>query len=369
MNESLRINSSQIFDLAAHGYKYELQGLCRLAQGNSLPQLVPLFSENHRFLTRGAAGFLDSFTLDDIFANGIFDASGASPVTEKLSAIINLAAYCTIFGGWTIPVAELNESQVDHYLQMAFSNSGPNREELGQNMAMRLNKGDTARIVNILKVLGLLKIDSHQCRQLGIGASVGLRDRQATHELPVVQPVAPQPGIAPLRFGVKSEPPRSVTLIDNDPAMATVYEQINRAEGSNGITATNQDLYQALEGHALEMAQGNAQAFNLVTSYRIEPRAFPDSLRFLKALGSVITDSADLVMTMGSGDDIEQFQHRTDVFDAIAAELKNRDMQPYRLKFHQDGTLHEQWANPVYGLSHYASHQALYCRLNRAALQ
>jgi hypothetical protein len=167
---------------------------------------------------------------------------------------------------------------------------------------------------------------------------------------------------------VRLEAPASVVLVDNDPVMAPLYQQINRDEAVYGVSAMNQDLYQAVEVLSHCMKRGDSHACNLVTAFRIEPRAFPDAAQFLGTLGSVITAKADLVMTMGSGDDVDQFKHRLQVFDSVEEDLKARGMRPLRMKFHVDGSLQEQWAGSVFGLSHYASHQALYCKLDKEAL-
>ena len=370
MNDSLRVRPSQIFGMAVEGYRHELRALTRLVKSPYFLQLVPWFSQYPLFLERGASCYLGENSLDKLFkSDGILDASVDDPLLERLFAAINLAASCSIFGGWTIPVSELDETRVNEYLSMALASNPESRETLGQSMAERLNKGDAMRIVQLLRLLGLLKTKSSSCHHLAIGASVGLRDRLATHESPALQPVALPPAISPLRFGVKLEAPASVVLVDNDPVMAPLYRQINKEKTINGVSAMNQDLYHAVEMLSGSIECGYRHACSLVTAFRIEPRAFPDTVRFLDAIGSVIAAEADLVMTMGSGDNVAQFKHRLQVLDSISGELEARGMRPLRMKFHVDGSLQEQWIGSVFGMSHYASHQALYCRLNREALR
>jgi hypothetical protein len=335
VTQTARFTDGAIYDLAREGFLHELGILVEITCSSWFRELLPAFLTYKAFLASGKHSFLDDDTLRQLLKQqaGIDALDGAEEI-KKLFLCANLAACCEIFAGWTIPVDELDPDRTGEYLQLALANAGADKTSLGRNMAQRLNNGDTVRIIQALKLLGLIRADTDSYHQLSLGASIGRRDCHALHLEPSLLPVAPAASPAalpPLRFGARSCNPMDIILMDNDPVLQPVYEQLNAA-------------------------------------FRIEPRAFPDIGFFLDSIGGVIDEHADFVMSIGSGDTDDEFKHRLEVLDAISENLTQKGMQPIRIKCYRGATLKEQRASPAFGLNQYASYETLYCRLDRNRL-
>jgi hypothetical protein len=140
------------------------------------------------------------------------------------------------------------------------------------------------------------------------------------------------------------------------------------AEGQGSVKAITADLYEGLDWLTQQVENRVMPPRTMVVAYRIEPRAFPDIEQFLDSIGNVIADSADLVMTIGSGDTTEEFRHRIDVLEGIYRNLADKGMNPLRIKYYSGVNTEEQRASPVFGLNQYASYETLYCKLDKRRL-
>jgi hypothetical protein len=371
MTGSPGFTDNEIYRLATEGYLYELGMLIRLVKSRDFKNLLPFFLDYEKFLSRGKEAFFGRTYLRDILMNRrVIDGAVKSGVTATLFSCANLASWCEIFGGWTIPFTTLDSTQTREYLQMAIHHGGREHEKLGQNMAIRLNNGDTVRVIQVLKLLGLVSLDSSACDQLSLGASTGQRDRHALHLTPWIKPAEPMLPISlqsRLKFGVDSGHPESVVLIDNDPEIKSIYESLNTEEGER-VCAINMDLYDGLSRLAEAVINAQVKPRNLVAAFRIEPAAFSDIGLFLELLGKVVNKSADLIFTIGSGNSLDGFVHRLEVLDELDQKLLERGMTPVRVKCYKGRTLEQKRANPVYGLNQYASYETLYCRITREQL-
>ena len=371
MTRAARFTDDTIYDLAREGFLHELGVLVEITRSPWFRELLPSFLTYKAFLSSGRHSFLDDRLLGKLLKEpaGINALDSAAEV-KKLLLCANLAACCEIFAGWTIPVDELDPDRTGEYLRLALANAGADRKSLGRNMAQRLNNGDTVRIIQTLKLLGLIRADTNGYHQLSLGASIGRRDCHALHLEPSILPVAPATSptvMPPLRFGVRPGNPTDIILMDNDTALQPVYERLN-ADQPGRVTAMNVDLYDGLQEIAQKVSKEQLPARTLIAAFRIEPRAFPDIDFFLDGIGRVLDARADFVMTIGSGDTDDEFRHRLEVLNGISERLSQKGMQPVRIKCYRGETLKEQRARPAFGLNQYASYETLYCKLERNRL-
>ena len=371
MTQNPRFTGQDIYDLAKEGFLHELGKLVEITQSIGFRELLPKFLTYNAFLTTGKQRFfIESLTENLLKETRFIDASNCPTDAGKLFLCANLAACCEIFSGWTIPVNDLDMNRTNEYLEMALANAGVDKESLGRNMAQRLNNGDTVRVVQTLKLLGLLDADISSCHQISLGASIGRRDCHAMHLEPSIIPagtIATSEVLSPLRFNVRPGKPADIILMDNDPVMKPVYDRLN-TEGKGHIAAMVTDLYDGLGGLARQVEDSEVTPRTMVVAFRIEPRAFTDIDRFLDSIGKVIAESADFVMTIGSGDTTDEFRHRQDVLTVLNRRLSDHGMNPFRIKAYSGGNTEEQRANPVFGLNQYASYETLYCRLEKSKL-
>ncbi len=362
---------STIYKLATEGYLYELRMLVRLVKTNEYTELLSVFSDYETFIhSKNKQLFTQEVIEQFLLKNNTINTSVSSEPARQLFTCANMAACCEVFEGWTIPVNELEMHKTNEYLQLALNSVGPDKDDIGNKMAQRLNACDTARVIQPLKLLGLLKVESQACYQLSLCCSVGERDRNALHHTPFIKaaqaPVFPTSTPSPLVFGTNLHGYKNIVMIDNDTVLDAIYKQLN--DENENILAMNTDLYAGLEALANKIENKEAGPRNLVVSFRLAPEAFPDIKRYLDCLAAVISEEADLVMTIGAGDNLAEFKHRLQVMNAIFDDLLTRGMQPFRIRNYKGKTPKQQHLRLVNGLSQYASYETIYCRLSKSKL-
>lgn len=370
-----RMSQDTAFNIAFSGYLCELDLLVRMVHSDYLMKLLPSLLDYPEFLSRGRRTLFGPHPLDLFCDNeGVISGTNEQPRTKELFACANLAACCHLFAGWTIPLGSLEGHQVGQYCQYAISQIGGGQFEQTRMMANRLNNGDAARVVQTLKILGLIDVNSSRYRQLSLGASAGARDREAIHQTPVIRAAVPgADGITaktrwnelpPIAFGVLPAVVQDIVLVDINPNLKQHYEQLNAMENA-GVLALNQDAYDALGHLAAMIGENRVMPRDLVVLFRMEPVMLPDIDRFVDLLDPVIAETADLVISIGAGDATEEFADRLAKMDEISASLSRRGMKPVRIKWCRGNTVEQQRDNPLFGLAAYASFEILYCKLRK----
>ena len=355
------MSQDNILKLAIEGYSYELKELIRLYQSDTGAEIISFFSNFDSFISDKRTDVFGKNILQTLTTDNFIDAADLSDLGSKLFAFANLAASCGIFGGWIIPLNTVDINKSDEFLKMAISGAIKTQPNLGQNMADRLNNGDTIRIVQILKLLGLLEIKPEHY-QLSTGCSVGGRDRMATHTTPQIS-INHFIQNPPVKLSVQQSPVHDIVLIDNDVNLKPVYDELN-ANNVN-IYAFNQDFYIGLDQVAESIASNKLKPRTLITAYRLEPRAYTDVSRYLSSIGRVIDSQADFLTTIGSGDTDEEFRDRKQVMEDIFNDLLDRGMKPVRIKMYTGDSVLQQRSNPLFGLNQYASYEIIYCKLKK----
>lgn len=372
MTRAERFSDETIYQLAEAGFLHELEHLIRATHRPEFRDLLPAFVSYKNFLTTEKHRFFGIHLAKRLLKEKrILDFASDRKEIQKLALCANLAAWTEIFHGWTIPVGGLQVTRANEYLQMALSSTNIPRDELGRGMAQRLNNGDTVRVVQILKLLDLIAEDTGSHQQLSLGASIGRRDCYALHLTPSILPLAPvSTAAAPpsLHFSVQPSSAAHTILIDNDPSLQPIYDALNK-ETEGKVSASNTDICEGLRLLAEQINRSQLEPRTLVAAFRIEPAAFGDFRSIIDAVGKVIDRSADLVMTIGSGDTDDVFRERLQVLGEISDELARRDLKPVRIKTYKGQSLNEQRSKPVFGLNQYASYETLYCRLDRSKLE
>jgi hypothetical protein len=75
-----------------------------------------------------------------------------------------------------------------------------------------------------------------------------------------------------------------------------------------------------------------------------------------------------MLLTIGAGNNLAEFESRIRCFDALSKLLKSRGMEPIRIKLHGPGSSNDQRRLLNFGNLEYASYQILYCELLRKKL-
>jgi hypothetical protein len=365
-----KLSNKQIYIMAKEGYRYELSLLTQIIKSDLFAEILPFFTNYRQFVLNGRDQYFGHSLIQELMNNHEINCSDQLEAGKKLFTCANLSASCEIFGGWIMPIAELDEGRIDQYLEMAISHGSAAQSNIGNSMAVRLNNGDTVRVIQTLKLLGLLPADTSKYKQLSLGASIGKRDSHAFHLIPAI--ASALPGFLPtplssLKFGVMPSQPSSIILIDSDPSLSTVYEKINN-EGNKQTIAMNMDFYDGMDRLHDLINHSQLDAREMISAFRLAPEAFPDVNRFFQSLSRIIDESAHFVTTIGAGENLEEFEHRRDVMNNLFGYLIEKGMEPVRIKNYTGSSMAQQRENPLFGLSQYASYETLYCKLDKSKL-
>ena len=360
-----RFTQQELFDIGVAGYLQELRSLARMISSDAVADLLPLFSNYEDFLHHGVQHHFHPELLTGLVNDGNtvrFDP--VAPGVERLLRCASLAAFCEVFNGWTIDGGSLREEGAEEVLQQNILTSGESEQRLGQIMGIRLNRSDALRVGQLVKLLGLLPADAQHFDQLALGASLARRDREGFHRIPGIGPAMPGAELMArgrLNFAVKPCEPNSLVIIDNDTSLAEDFAELNRSQGP-GLQALNQDLSEGLDHLAMAVQQGTARRRNLVTMFRLEPRALPDVSGFLDRLSRVVTYPAWLLVTVGSGDTRQEFAARQQIIEELSDQLQSRGQQPLRLMLHNPTETGDGRGRPLFGIAEFASFEILFCR-------
>lgn len=365
----------EAFKIAFNGYASEIDLLVRLVHSDSIMKLLPAILDYSQFLSRGKRKIFGTNPLELVCnSDGVIGGVNTRPRAEELFTCANLVACCYLFSNWTIPLGSLERSRVAQYCQLAISHIGGDAAARTSLLGQRLNSSDAGRVIHTLKILGLIDADSTRYKQLSIGASDGMRDREAIHQMPILRPmVEGEPRftaktrwkkLPPILFGIQPARVEDIVLVDINPKHKEHYEWLNTTEKGR-VLALNQDAGEALENLSAKIEGGHVRPRDLVVLFRMEPVVMPDVDGFLDAVGDVIDEKADLVITIGAGESTEEFELRLRKMDEIADSLLKRGMKPVRIKWYHGNTTEEQRNKPLFGSVGYASYEILYCKLHR----
>ena len=361
MMQDERLSKDDILKLAIEGYSYELKALIKLFQSDMGADIISLFSNYESFLKEKRTAILGQNILQLLVSNNLIDATNQSTISRKLFACANLAASCEVFSGWSMPLSTIHINQSDEYLNMAISAAINTQSNLGQSMAVRLNNGDSIRVIQILKLLDLMNTEP-DCYQISTGSSIGIRDRIATHITPCIS-INHFLRNAPVQFSTIKSEANDIVLIDNDTNMKAAFDQLNDTQ--NNVHALNKDVYIGLDEVAESIANNILKPRTLITAYRLEPRAYTDIKGYIDRIGHVIDSQADFVTTIGSGDTDRELKDRKQVLNDLHHDLVDKGMNPIRIKMYKGETVQQQRFNPLFGLNQYASYEILYCKLEK----
>ena len=359
-----------LFQLAQAGYLAEAGYLASLAGTRSFRTLLEIFESYPTFLKSGQDYFGET-SLNTLLDICTIDFSDSSEIIQKLTRCINLAAACDLFEGWTIPINNFDNKHLCNYVQDAIKELKAKQKNVGSLLAAKLNSGDACRVIHMLKMFGWVAPDMSTSAQLSLGASGGIRDRYSIHHMPVIryqrQNILLREPIPELvSFELEKKTVNDIVLVDNDPKMRERYEKLN---AEPNILALNQDAYKSLKELAIGVENKLIIPRNFIVAYRMDHRLIPDAGYFLKLLGPVISNYADLIITIGAGHSNEEFKGRLKKIDELMATLENLRLNPVKIKWHRGESLSEKRENPVFGEPTYATYEILYCKLIKSNLE
>ena len=370
MNDAAHRADPELFRLAQEGFLAEADHLARLAETPDFKTLLEFFEDYPDFLRSRRNGFIADCLSGHLKELDEIDFASAPEPILKLTNAFNLAAACDLFDGWTLPLDSLEAENLANHVKRAIREQAEDQGKVAAMLARKLNSGDASRVIHMLKLCGWIAPDMTGSAQLSLGASGGTRDRYSIHQIPKIHfhrynPLLRKAKPESITFELENMAAHDVVLVDNDPKMAERYEKLN---ASNGVLALNLDANRALEELAARIDRKELRPRDFVVAFRIDHRMIPDSDSLLQLLGSVIADTAALVITIGAGHTNSEFRGRLEKIEELREALRRRGLNPKKIKWHRGSSLPEQRGNPVFGAPTYATYEILYCTLKQSAL-
>ena len=364
----------------ASAYALEADTLGALAQSSVFGGLIQHFGDYDAYLRRLNSDPRYRLRLKKIISDkGVVDIAVPSKESVSLFCQSQIAACTELFKGWEIPDNQLTREGMRLLVEKSAAaligapnvpmNIAPEQLTNVQKQVLSavnvLQNADTVRVVQIIKLLGLLPPTAEDIHQLSLGVGNGYRDLYGIHITPKVT-VNELPNKSYF-FDTLERQAAHTVLIDNDAAQQEHFKQLNLRERGK-VLAMNEDASESLEQLHEVQAQSQLKQRNLVACLRIDHRMIPSSEEFLGLLSSVIAPEADLVMTIGAGHNLSEFEGRLKCFDNLASLLTNLGHNPVRVILHRGGSLEDKRRTPAFGQLAYTSYQILYCRLKRGRL-
>jgi hypothetical protein len=347
-------------------YMTEIRDLVKAAESPEFDRLVERFSNYPEYLASRRA--LDPSPIDRVMAasagTGVVDLARKKLSEEIHEALLmaHMAACCHLLHSSRLARSQFQRQVLVGLAQQFVQSCQGKPEDYRMRMVGKFHTMDTVRIMQLLRVLGLVTRPSQDMVQLGMGAADGTRDVLSIHLMPDIQVSSAQGGPF-LSLRAEKRLPAEAIIVDADPVYAEQYEKLNE-DPSNNVTAYNCDTMQALEAVSRNMARKR----NFVTCLRIDHRMIPDAEAFLKQLAPCIDDDCDFVLSIGAGDTLDDFKGRVDTVAELFKALQGANLRPVLFKLHGPGSLGQQWRSLLFGNARASSYQILYCRLSGKVL-
>lgn len=365
----------------ASAYAQEADALGAIAMSPGFGNLISHYKDYDSYLDALNADSNHKKSVELLLKNnGVIDTAVPTKELAQLFCLAQIAACCELFKGSKIDAMQMNRDGMRALIEQGTETlrnipeitliTPPDQYSESQRSLLNginiIQNVDTIRVMQVLKLLGLINEAASKTQQLSLGVGNGYRDLYGIHQSPKI--TAQQDG-SRVRFLFETEERQAshTVLIDNDPVYASHFETLNSEEGPR-VLALNTDADQALQTLAERQKTGGIALRNLVLGLRIDHRMIPNSASFLQSIAGVTDMEADLVMTIGAGNNLAEFEGRLKCLDELFETLIASGHKPVRVLLHGKGSSAEQRSRPNFGQLAYTSYQILYCKLKRDLL-
>lgn len=361
-------------------YALEADTLGAFAQSAAFADLVGHFGNYEDYLRLLHSDLDYQSSLKRIISDeGIVNVALPSKELVLLFCQAQIAACTELFKGWEIPGDKLNRQGMRSLINKSTEallnvpNVPTNMPTEQMSSAQRqilsavnvLQNADTVRVIQITRLLGMLTTSAEDTHQLSIGVGNGYRDLYGIHMVPKVT-VNDLPSKS-FVFDTQDKQAAHTVLIDNDPEQGEHFQQLNSRE-SETVLALNQGADESLKHLREALNESQIEPRNLVACLRIDHRMIPEPERFLELLAGLIAPEADLIMTIGAGHNLAEFEGRLNCFDSLFNLLTDLGHKPVRVILHKGGSSEEKRRTPAFGQLAYTSYQIIYCKIERDRL-
>ena len=362
----------------ASAYALEADAFGAIAMSPSFDGLIRQFDDYDSYLKRLNKNSKHRETVRSLLKNdGIIDTAVPTRELAQLFCLAQIAACSELFRGWEINSSQLNREGIRALVDQGSAGirnipeiplqTRPDQYSEAQRQLMNgvnvIQNVDTIRVLQVVKLLGLISIHASDIQQLSLGVGNGYRDLYGIHGVARIS--KKQEGASTiLNFDMQEQQAAHTVLVDSDPTYHDHFEKLNREEAGR-VLALNTEADQAMKTLEKKQLKLDLSLRNLVVGLRIDHHMIPDAEKFLGLIATVIDSNADLIFTIGAGNNLTEFEGRLNCFDQLFTSLTQIGLKPVRLLLHGKGSPQEQRSRPNFGQLAYTSYQILYCKLQR----
>ena len=362
----------------ASAYAREADAFAVIAMSPSFDSLISQFDDYDSYLKRLNKDSKHREIVRSLLKNdGIIDTAVPTRELAQIFCLAQIAACSELFKGWKINFSQLNREGIRALVDQGSAGirnipeipieTHPDQYSEAQRQLLNginvIQNVDTVRVLQVIKLLGLISSPASEIQQLSLGVGNGYRDLYGIHGVPCIR--KKQEGTsAILDFDMLEQQAAHTVLVDSDPSYYDHFEALNREEGGR-VLALNTEADQAIKTLKNRQKASDLGLRNFVVGLRIDHRMIPDADKFLGLIGTVIDSNADLIFTIGAGNKLSEFEDRLNCFDKLFATLTRMGLKPVRFLLHGKGSPQEQRSRPNFGQLAYTSYQILYCKLQR----
>jgi len=358
-------------NIALQGFYSDAEGLSSIYNSGKFVKILEYFKDYESFITNRYKE-INPNKLVKKFSNdtGIINTSTSENELREIFCIAHVASCCAIFSEWKIPYSSLDKEELHKIItNNLLPSEGLSKQDI-RFLGNRLGLSDTIRSIQILRLLGLFKNKSSNIRQISFAAGAGYRDMRGFHPTPVITKNSNALNLAEketLNFQLEQVEPETLVLVDNNTLLKERYDQLTK-DNPGKILGIVDDADKAISAMPKIFEENNWLPFNCIVGIRIDHRMIPDVKKFITSLIPIMDDTADLIISVGSGDKIEDFIGRKAVMKKIFDYLKNKKLSPVKITMHGGDTIEEQFSSPSFGASNFTTYELLYCKLKRKKL-
>ena len=362
----------------ASAYALEADAFGAIAMSPSFDGLIRQFNDYDSYLKRLNQDSKHRETVRSLLKNdGIIDTAVPTRELAQLFCLAQIAACSELFRGWEINSSQLNREGIRALVDQGSARirnipeipleTRPDQYSEAQRQLLNgvnvIQNVDTIRVLQVVKLLGLISIHASDIQQLSLGVGNGYRDLYGIHGVARIS--KKQEGASTiLNFDMLEQQAAHTVLVDSDPTYHDHFEKLNQEEADR-VLALNTEADQAMKTLEKKQLKLDLSLRNLVVGLRIDHHMIPDAEKFLGLIATVIDSNADLIFTIGAGNNLMEFEGRLNCFDKLFAALTQIGLKPIRLLLHGKGSPQEQRSRPNFGQLAYTSYQILYCKLQR----
>jgi len=363
--------TSDVLDEIHKSYQVDGNGLAVIAESGMLMSMLHDFADYESFLSdRNKQINSKKFIKKISKGSNIVYGNTVDTELRKIFYYAHLAACCELFNGWVLPLNSLSRETIHALVEKSlYPIKDTASSDMLSEIQSRIHKSDVVRTIQILRLMGLLTSNSVVQRQLSVAAGNAQRELDGVHMVPEIRHQKNIIGnnIGAIEFSKIISRPEKVVLIDNAPAFKELYQKLN-TDHADWVLALNEDADSAIKKISDLILDKKMKPCNLIAGIRIDHEIVPDVACFFKQLVPVLDSVADLIISVGAGHTVKEFEGRINLMSAMFDFLKNKGMEPVKIVLHGSGNVEEQRSTPLFASGPTTTYEILYCKIKKKKL-